>query len=85
MAAEASGEVEPGPGADRRFLLGALLQRRGRPLEAAGWYLAAARRAEGQGDRATARALVRLARELAPGSLEAARESRRLGFLGMDG
>jgi hypothetical protein len=78
-AEEAAGEP------DRRFLLGALHHRQGRLLEAARWYLAAARTALARGGREEAAALVRLAREIAPASLEAAREQRRLAALGKDG
>lgn len=87
LAAEEAGEAVPA-GPDRRFLLGALCQRQGRPFDAARWYLAAGRAAEERGDRACARALVRLAREVAPSYLDAVREHRRLEAdprRGMDG
>jgi hypothetical protein len=71
------GAAEEPDGPDRRFVLGALHQRQGRSLEAARWYLVAARAAEARGQRAAARALVLLARELAPTLLEAVRAQRR--------
>jgi hypothetical protein len=79
-------EAGEGPGEpDRRFLLGALHHRQGRLLEAARWYLAAARVARDRGEREEAAALVRLAREIAPASLDVAREQRRLAAHGKDG